>query len=136
MNGLAHIFLKLADKFSDILLRYNIAPKYYETRSDTRTYGTMLEFFETNLDEHTKAYEMIKDAINTATINGDLNAETDLKKLLRIWNHFMEQAIVLRDKAQVYGENNKAMFDGFADQFYVLQNEYDLLTGNDSEDND
>ena len=46
----------------------------------------------------------------------------------------MAQAILLRDKAQVYGESNKAMFDGFADQFYILQNEYKELTGEDYKD--
>ena len=48
----------------------------------------------------------------------------------------MEQAITLRDKAQIYGEDHKALFDGFADQFYVLQQEYDDLTDDDKEDND
>ena len=32
---------------------------------------------------------------------------------------------------EVYGENNKAMFDGFADQFYILKEENEELNGND-----
>lgn len=123
----------LADKFSDILLRYNISPKYYETKRDERTYATMLDFFNTNLNEHIETYELIKSAINVATVNGDINVEADLKELLRIWNKFMSQAILLRDKAQVYGENNKAMFDGFCEQFYILQDEYELLNGKDED---
>ena len=71
---------------------------------------------------------MIKDAINSATINGDLNAESDLKHFMRIWNKFMSQAILLRDKAEIY-KDNLAMFDGFAEQFYILQDEYNLLNG-------
>lgn len=134
-HGLAHLYPLLADFAADILLRYNIAPKYYETKKDTRTYATMLDFFNTNLNEHVQTYELIKAAIDIATVNGDLNVEADLKRLMRIWNKFMEQAIVLRDKAEIYGENNKAMFDGFADQFYILQKEYDLLNGN-AEDNE
>lgn len=118
--GLAHKFLDYADLFSDILLRYNIAPKYYETKRDTRDYVSMLEFFETNLNEHEETYNLIKEAINTAVVNGDLNVETDLKQLLRIWNKFMEQAILLRDKAEVY-KDNVALFDGFAEQFYILK---------------
>ena len=127
MTGYAHLMPLLADKFSDILLRYNISPKYYETKRDERTYSTMLDFFNTNLNEHIETYELIKSAINVATVNGDINVEADLKSLLRIWNKFMSQAILLRDKAQVYGENNKAMFDGFCEQFYILQDEYELL---------
>ena len=126
-DGLAHIYLGLVDLLGDILLRYNIAPKYYETKRDTRTYSGMLDFFETNLNEHIETYELIKSAIQTAVDNGDFNVEADLKQFLRIWNKFMNQAILLRDKAQVYGEENKAMFDGFCEQFYILQDEYELL---------
>lgn len=129
-DGLAHIYLGLVDLLGDILLRYNIAPKYYETKRDTRTYSGMLDFFETNLNEHIETYELIKSAIQTAVDNGDFNVEADLKQFLRIWNKFMNQAILLRDKAQVYGEENKAMFDGFAEQFYSLEDEYEMLTGN------
>ena len=132
-EGYAHLMPLLADFLADILLRYNIAPKYYETKRDTREYNTMLDFFNTNLNEHIQTYELIKEAINTATVNGDLNVESDLKRLLRIWNKFMSQAILLRDKAEVY-KDNLAMFDGFCEQFYILQEEYDLLNG--KEDND
>ena len=47
----------------------------------------------------------------------------------------MSQAILLRDKAEVYGDN-KAMFDGFCEQFYILQDEYNLLNGIENNDND
>lgn len=134
-NGYAHLMPLVADKLSDILLRYNIAPKYYETKRDERVYDTMLDFFNTNLNEHIKTYDLIKDAINIATLNGDLNVEADLKAILRMWNKFMSQAILLRDKAEVYGDN-KAMFDGFCEQFYILQDEYNLLNGIENNDND
>ena len=124
----AHLMPLLADQFADILLRYNIAPKYYETKRDVREYNSMIDFFNVNLNEHIETYELIKSAIDTATINGDLNVESDLKRLLRIWNKFMSQAILLRDKAETY-KDNLAMFDGFAEQFYILQNEYNLLNG-------
>lgn len=124
----AHLMPLLADQFADILLRYNIAPKYYETKRDVREYNSMTDFFNVNLNEHIETYKLIKSAIDTATINGDLNVESDLKRLLRIWNKFMSQAILLRDKAEIY-KDNLAMFDGFAEQFYILQDEYNLLNG-------
>ena len=124
----AHLMPLLADQFADILLRYNIAPKYYETKRDVREYNSMIDFFNVDLSEHIETYELIKSAIDTATINGDLNVESDLKRLLRIWNKFMSQAILLRDKAEIY-KDNLAMFDGFAEQFYILQDEYNLLNG-------
>ena len=42
----------------------------------------------------------------------------------------MEQGIWLRDKAEIY-KDNWAMFDGFAEQFYVLEEEKEKLNGND-----
>lgn len=132
-EGYAHLMPLLADFLADILLRYNIAPKYYETRKDVREYSSLLDFFNTNLNEHIEAYEMIKDAINSATINGDLNAESDLKHFMRIWNKFMSQAILLRDKAEIY-KDNVALFDGFCDQFYILEEEKELLTGSSNND--
>ena len=126
----AHLMPLLADQFADILLRYNIAPKYYETKRDVREYNSMIDCFNVNLNEHIETYELIKSAIDTATINGDLNVESDLKRLLRIWNKFMSQAILLRDKAEIY-KDNLAMFDGFADQFYILKEESEELNGND-----
>lgn len=128
-HGLAHLYPLLADKVSDILLRYDVAPEYLETKSDVRTYDTLESFFKINLDEHKQTYELIKETINVASINGDLNVETDLKHLLRIFNHFMEQALLLEDKAKIYGVGQEAMFDAFANQFYILQNENDYLVG-------
>lgn len=131
--GLAHLYPLLADLVSDIELKYNVVPKYYETERDTRTYSTMLDFFNTNINEHIETYELIKDAINVATINGDLNVECELKHLLKIFNSFMEQAILLRDKAQIYGEDNKYIFDSFADQFYILDLQCNMLNNKDED---
>lgn len=128
-KGYAHLFPIVADFASDILLRYNIAPKYYETITDVREYADMLDFFETNVKEHIETYELIKSAIKVAQLNDDINVEADLKKLMRIWNEFMNQAIVLRDKAEIY-KDNKAMFDGFCEQFYTLSGMAEELEGN------
>ena len=53
----AHLMPLLADQFADILLRYNIAPKYYETKRDVREYNSMIDFFNVNLNEHIETYE-------------------------------------------------------------------------------
>lgn len=128
----AHLMPLLADELADILLKYNIAPKYYETKEDVREYPSLLDFFNVNLNEHIETYNLIKEAINTAVINGDFNVESDLKQFLRIWNNFMNQAIILRDKAKIY-RDDMAMFDGFCDQFYILEKEKELLTGSDND---
>src|SRR5574344_1960464 len=61
-TGYAHLFPLAADFCTDILLRYNVPAKYYETHSDTRTYSNMLDFFQTNLEENEEAYNIINDA--------------------------------------------------------------------------
>lgn len=133
-SNLAHLYPLLADVASDILLRYNIAPKYYETPSDTRTYGSLIDFFNINVNEHVETYELIKSAIDTATVNSDLNVETDLKNLLKIFNRFMEQALLLKDKAQIYGDNKIPEFDYACEQFYVLSKQRDMLTNKNIDD--
>lgn len=127
--GYAHLFPIAADFATDILLRYNVPAKYYETHSDTRIYTTMLDFFQTNLEENEEAYQIINNAIDSAISHKEYNVEADLKHFLTIWNRFMEQAILLRDKAQAYGEDNKQLFDAFCDQFYVLDGILDQLNG-------
>lgn len=135
-HGLAHLYPLVADLFNDILLRYNEVPHYLETRADLRTYESMIEFFETNLAEHEEFYSMLSDAIDIADENGDKNVAKDLGHLQRMWNRFMEQAMLLRDKAQIYGEGNKWSFDAFSDQFYTLKDIADELTGNGSDEDD
>ena len=106
---------------------YSSTP-YIGTKIDTKGEVILLIIY------YLFAFCNFKKSIKEALDNGDYNVEADLKHLLRMWNKFMAQAILLRDKAQVYGESNKAMFDGFADQFYILQNEYKELTGEDYKD--
>jgi hypothetical protein len=124
----AHLFPLVSDRFADILLRYNVIPKYYETPRDTRKYSSMLDFFEINLKEHEETYDLIKNAIIISQENGDINVEADLKQMLRMWNEFMNQAILLRDKAEIYKDDIK-LYDSFSSQFYTLKSVKKELTG-------
>lgn len=117
----AHVFPLFADYVADIELRYNVVPKYYETLRDTRQFSSMEDFFSENLREHKETYDLIKNGISIATLNGDLNVETDLKYLLRLWNDMMAQAILLLDKSKSCGESNKFLFDSFSEQYYTIE---------------
>ena len=62
-----------------------------------------------------------------AQVNGDINIVEEINKLIRMFNKFISQAILLLDKAEVYGDNLWA-FDADADKFYILDNEKEELT--------
>lgn len=118
-DGLAHLYPLLADVCSDMLLDFNVAPKYGTTEADFRTYEDIEDFFLINIEEHKATYEAICKTRKDAIENGDINIAMEIDKLLRMFNKFIAQAILLKDKAEVYGDNLWA-FDAYAQQFYIL----------------
>ena len=125
----AHLYPAFFDLFAEAMLNYNIRPKTYGIETDNRTYTGINQMFQTNLDEHIETYNLIKEAIDIAVVNGDKNMDATLKELLRKWGEFMNQAYVLRDKAMSYGDINTFLFDAHSKEFYMLQNMYDELIG-------
>lgn len=121
-GGLAHKFpVDWSDTISEIQSKYNIVTEYLETPTDTSIYLTPLEFFEKNLEYHKKTYNIICDAIKIANINGDFNVESELIGFVKIFNNFMNQAILLVDKSKSF-KDDYAMFDSMADKFYLFEN--------------
>lgn len=118
-DGLAHLYPLLADVCSDMLLDFNVAPKYGTTEADFRTYEDIEDFFLINIEEHKATYEVICKTRKDAIENGDINIAMEIDRLLRMFNKFIAQAILLKDKAEVYGDNLWA-FDAYAQQFYIL----------------
>lgn len=126
-HGLAHLYPLLADVCSDMLLDFNIVPKYGTTEADFRTYEDIEDFFLANLEEHKATYELLCKTTKEATENGDLNIAKEVDGLLRMFNKFIAQAILLKDKAEAYGDNLWA-FDAYAQQFYILEDIKEELT--------
>lgn len=118
-KGLAHLYPLLADVCSEMLMQFNIVPKYDTTLADTRTYNSLEDFFLINIEEHKQTYEMLIETRKIAEENGDINIVEEINKLIRMFNKFIAQAILLKDKAEVYGDNLWA-FDAYAEQFYIL----------------
>jgi hypothetical protein len=110
-----------------MLLDFNIVPKYGTTEADYRTYENLEDFFLANILEHKETYDLICKASKQAEANGDLNIAKELDRLLRMFNKFMAQALLLKDKADVYGDNLWA-FDAYAQQFYILEDIKEELT--------
>ena len=126
-HGLAHLYPLLADVCSEMLLQFNIVPQYGTTEADFRTFNDLDEFFLVNLEEHKETYKLLIKTKEDAQINGDINIVEEINKLIRMFNKFISQAILLLDKAEVYGDNLWA-FDADADKFYILDNEKEELT--------
>lgn len=118
-NGLAHLYPLLADVCSDMLLEFNIAPKYGTTEADFREYNDPEDFFLVNVEEHKETYRLLVKTRKEALDSGDVNIAEEINKLIRMFNKFIEQALLLKDKAEVYGDNLWA-FDADAEKFYIL----------------
>ena len=126
-HGLAHLYPLLADICSDMLLDFNVVPQYGTTDADLRKYDNIEDFFLANLEEHKLTYELLCKAIKEANNVNDINIAKELDHLLRIFNKFIAQSILLKDKAEVYGDNLWA-FDAYAQQFYILDEVKEELT--------
>lgn len=120
--GLAHKFpVDWSDTISEIQSKYNIVTEYLETYKDISDYNEPIDFFEKNLQAHQETYNIICDAIKIANVNGDFNVEAELKNFMIIFNQYMNQAILLKDKSQSF-KDDYAMFDSMADKFYLFGN--------------
>ena len=121
-GGLAHKFpVDWSDTISEIQSKYNIVTEYLETPTDVSVYSEPLEFFNKNLEYHKKTYSILCDAIKIAGETNDLNVQAELIEFMKVFNKFMNQAILLVDKSKSF-KDDYAMFDSMADKFYIIGN--------------
>lgn len=118
-EGLAHKYPLLADDVNSILDMYNESIVYLETGKDDRDYESLSEIFQTILDENIKLYDMARNVYRVANEEGDFNVSSHMSEFMIKFNTFMNQVILLRDKA-VLMDDNPAMFDFAIPTFFVL----------------
>lgn len=118
-EGLAHKYPLLADDVNSILDMYNEGIVYLETRRDDRDYEDLSEIFQTILDENIRLYDLARSVYKVANEEGDFNVSAHMSEFMRKLNKFMNQVILLRDKA-VLMNNDPAMFDFAIPTFFVL----------------
>lgn len=118
-TGFAHLYPLLADQISDYQGSRNNLTGYPDTPADFSDYNTPLEFFEKLLNYQITYEESVKEVIKTAVDLGDLTTEAFLKKYLLTLNKYMEQIILLRDKAKAYG-SNLMDFDRDIENFFIF----------------
>lgn len=119
--GLAHRFpIDWSDYFSNVMEQYNVTTKYYVTPEDSSDYNSPREFFDKNLIYHQNMYQVLKSAIDTAILKGDVNVEKYLNQFVPVFNKYMEQAILLRDKAYCVKDEDWFMFDYMCGSFFLF----------------
>lgn len=108
-----HAFPVMADLVSDVQANYNTITTYLPTIQGRNDYESPLEFFEDVLDYMLEAQKYVRDTVEYALIIAD-NDPTGtsyviakaLDKFAKLLARFIGQAILLRDKAQMYGNDN------------------------------
>lgn len=121
-KGIAHAYPLIADTYSEIQDQFNVKTNYLETSADTIIYNTPLEAMQRVLDELLLTNDIIIDAISIAKEEEDINVKVLLEKNLVNLTPYINQHILLRDKAKLYG-NDYAQFDNHFDDFFILGGE-------------
>jgi hypothetical protein len=117
---LAHVYPILADDISEIQDALNVLTDYLETPTDVYMYGSLADMFERLLENVLEANEMIIEGIEICEEERDVNVKVHLENFLstKFINH-IKQAIILRDKAKLYGQNTLD-FDRDIETFFIL----------------
>lgn len=118
-KGIAHAYPLIADMYSEIQDQFNVRTMYYETPADTTEYKNLLEAMQRVLDELLITNDVIIDAIEVAKNEEDINVKVLLEKNLRKLTPYINQHILLRDKAELY-KDNYYDFDNHFDKFFIL----------------
>ena len=118
----SHKFPLLADMISEIQDNFNVLTDYLDTPTDTTIYNSLLEIFDRVLENVLIANDLITTAISIASDEEDINVKSSLEKFLAdTFIKYINQAIILRDKAKLYGDD-VLRFDNDIDTFFILEN--------------
>jgi len=116
----SHKFPILADQISEIQDSFNVKTDYLETPRDNSDYSSLLEIFQKVLDAVVEANDLITGAIEICIDEGDYNVKSSLEAFLaNTYIKYIKQAIILRDKAKLYGDNI-IRFDKDLHMFFIL----------------
>lgn len=132
-SGVAHKFPLIADKISEIQSVYNNITTYKATPQGRNDYGSPLDFFEFNLEETIRIAKMISATCGEIDQFEDMGANyvvrSALLRLSRYFAVYVNQAILLKDKAAAYGMRplNIQLFDKEAESFLVVPSEIPSL---------
>lgn len=121
-QSIAHYFPQLSDKIGELCLeRYNISVLYGETPSAFETYNSVEELLLILKRRVVDFQAMMMGVAKIAFDNNDINVYADMLGLISDYNKIVEQAILLKDKIDYYGESAIMLFDHDIDSFWILE---------------
>jgi|GEM_PF-1606850 len=129
---LDHQYPLLADEVVDYMHSRNQMSGYLATIEDMTEYNSPLEAFKRYLDYQLKLEELIKDTIEMASDEEDKMTKKFLNNFLFKIGIYTNQALLLVDKAEMYGDDKFSwmMMDNNADNLLIP----DLILISDKED--
>lgn len=118
---LAHKYPLLADQISGYMESRNQMADYLETPTDTTVYDNLIDIFNKYLDYQEELEEMVKECIEIAKDEDDISTKVFLESFLLEILKYTNQAILLCDKAEMYGEDkfNRMLFDEHIESFII-----------------
>lgn len=124
-NDMAHTFPLLADSIGETCLeRYNIPVEYQATPSGKQDYDSVFTIMDELESKVIDFQNMFVGLLKVAYENNDLHVYAELMDMIKEVNKFVEQVILLNDKAKAYGEDGLMSFDAHAQEhFWILGGE-------------
>ena len=120
-HKIAHLFPQISDEIgAKCLERYNIDIIYGETPSGDEEFGTVGEIISEIERRIIEFQAMLIGACEIVRESKDINVYADLLDMLKDFNKVVEQAILLKDKYNYYGEDGIMKFDHDIKDFWIL----------------
>lgn len=118
---LAHKYPLFSDELGGYMERRNCLVGYLDTPADMTVYNTPLEAFQKYLDYQVELEDLIQEAMNVAIDEGDIMTKKFLNNLLLEVGVYTNQALLLVDKAGMYGNDKFAwmMMDEHAESLLL-----------------
>lgn len=121
-HGIAHWFPALGDRIGEQTLeRYNISVIYGATPSGAEDYDRASDIIAEVERRVIDFQTMFMGVCKIALDNNDIHVYADLLDMLEDVNEITEQAILLRDKMEVYGEERIGAYDHDVPDFWILK---------------
>jgi hypothetical protein len=117
----SHKFPLLGDFFYDLQADFNVLTEYPMTISESTNYNTLYDIFQRVLAEILILNELIVECIEICEEERDINIKASLCHFLATtYSKYIKQAIIMRDKSNLYGDNTLD-FDRDFHKFFILE---------------
>ena len=118
-HGIAHYYPALSDLIGEKCLeRYNIPVYYAATPEGGQDYSSVIEIIKDLEKVNIDFQSMMMGCAKIAFENNDIHVYADLLDVLKEFNMYVEQGILLTDKIDSYG--NVQAFDHDINKFWIL----------------